>query len=201
MNEHPLLDDCDGEQPDYGTQSSALPTTLEALRQPNTSLGDDHQRAFEKMLENGWCIRQVQFLAQVFDTHTFSYLSRLKRSPVRQESHLNCSVDGCIAYNVDMASYTTRHATEDCSCEMIGVPYDSLVDTIRSGEIPLVSVEDCPDSVSGITLKLHKRRYNASYRAVSHVWFDGLGNPKSNTLPACQLRRFDKQVCVTGAEI
>lgn len=34
----------------------------------------------------------------------------------------------------------------------------------------------------------------APYVAVSHVWSDGLGNPRNNTLPECQLERLQKYV-------
>ena len=177
----------------------AIPASNSGQSNPSTAssrpsrLDLDHLK--NKMLANGYCIRQVQYLAQTFDIDTLTYLSLLKRSPMRQKSHAKCSPEGCIAYNVDMAKYKTRHITADCNCEMIGVPYEELIDIIQRGDVPLVSVIQSPDRASGITVKLSTRNKNSAYVAVSHVWADGLGNPKSNSLPVCQLRRFENSVC------
>lgn len=148
------------------------------------------------MLANGRCIRQVIHLAHAFDADTFSWLSQWERSSIRQEGHQQCSERGCIAYNSDMAHYETKHATHGCLCDMVSVPYDELVEIIRDGKVPLVSVHaERSGSEQTLQLKVYTRTRASSYVAVSHVWADGLGNPRCNALPACQLRQFLNKVC------
>jgi hypothetical protein len=43
-----------------------------------------------------------------------------------------------------------------------------------------------------VQLQVHRASARDQYVAISHVWADGLGNPKSNALPECQLRRLAK---------
>lgn len=170
----------------------------------STTLCDDYQtpsdsdmpsKSFARMIANGRCIHQIRYLSRVFDSDTFSYLSFLKRSPTRQESHQKCSEENCIAYNIDMAHYKIRHTTDGCPCDMVSVPYSKLVKMIRRNEVPLISVESCAKSPSGVKLQVHSRVEGSSYVAVSHVWADGLGNPNCNALPTCQLSQFKPRVC------
>lgn len=154
-----------------------------------------HQLASDMMLEQGYCPCQVQHLSRSFDTETFTYLSRIGRSPMRQESHAECTTEGCIAYNVDMEDYNTKHVSPDCDCNMISVSTEVLLRIIRRGAVPLVTVEILASSE--VFLKLHERTMQSEYTAISHVWYDGLGNPASNALPECQARRFQSLVSST----
>ncbi|KAH7345822.1 hypothetical protein BKA66DRAFT_554927 [Pyrenochaeta sp. MPI-SDFR-AT-0127] len=89
-----------------------------------------------------------------------------------------------------MDNYETRHQSlcDRDSCENVAVPYDSLVKIIRDGFVPLVTLHRSRLNVSHISIKVSKRHKNSDYTAISHVWADGLGNPKSNSLPSCQLK-------------
>jgi hypothetical protein len=60
-----------------------------------------------------------------------------------------------------------------------------LIEIIKSGGIPLVSVHIGPYNKAEI--RIEKASPSTRYTAISHVWSDGLGNPNSNALPQCQL--------------
>ncbi|KAH7078404.1 hypothetical protein FB567DRAFT_533844 [Paraphoma chrysanthemicola] len=142
----------------------------------------------EHMLENGWCPHQVKHLSELYHHKVFSYLSKLQRSPHRLADHKNCSShEACVAYNTDPTSYTIRHTTPDCACLHVSTPYEDLVQIIRQGDIPLISIEVGSDSTALPKVRVHSRSRESKYVAISHVWMDGMGNPKANSLPVCQI--------------
>ena len=138
-----------------------------------------------KMLANGWCNHQIKHLSNIYDPETLSYLAKLKRAACRQADHSKCiDFEDCIAYNTDESSYQTRHVDEGCACTWVETPYADLLDVIRKGQIPVLSIDAaCKLQVSSIS-KVE------CYISISHLWSDGLGNPHSNALPTCQIRRL-----------
>ena len=158
----------------------------------------------EQMIKNGWCPHQVRHLSLKYDVKTLSYLAELERSPLRAVNHQRCSLqDSCVAYNTDPTNYESRHTNTDCTCTMISVSYASLIKTIRSGHVPLISIENgTPGSSERHTLRVLAGSSTSKYIAISHVWADGLGNPRENGLPSCQIEQLRmsllacKQVCI-----
>ncbi len=114
------------------------------------------------------------------------YLSQLSAHPLRS-FHSRCSDDACVANNVNMKNYTTRHVDAHCQCPMVEVPMDKLRSTVKSGGVPLIAVRE--DGSEHMELEVAEMR-EQPYIAFSHVWSDGLGNPNANALPQCQLRRL-----------
>ena len=152
-----------------------------------------------KMLANGWCAHQVKHLSKIHTNESFSALSTLQRSAQRLVDHNPClNHTACVAFNADMATYSTKHVDPGCTCRMVPTPYQRLISTIRRGDIPLLSIEGNPDSDSTYELKVHARSRNSKYIAISHVWFDGLGNPNENSLPLCQLKRLEANLLSLG---
>jgi hypothetical protein len=129
-----------------------------------------------KMQENGWCPHQSDYFARLYDYGIFSYFADLK--PLEEpHQHKVCERKPfCVAYNVDWREYKTRHVRADCICNTIRVPYDKLLDVLRSGDTPLVSIET-PDDASleagqGLHLQVHGVRSGSTernYVAISHV--------------------------------
>ncbi|KAF2152684.1 hypothetical protein K461DRAFT_151199 [Myriangium duriaei CBS 260.36] len=144
--------------------------------------------ASERMLSNGWCLHQMRYLLTSLRSDAFVYISKMKRSPLRNEDHTSCVHQArCIAYDVKSDSYSPRHITEECSCAEVAVPHDQLARIIsRKGGVPLVAIEDAPNG--SLKLRLERRKRKTYYTAISHVWADGLGNPHRNAVPQCQLR-------------
>jgi hypothetical protein len=140
---------------------------------------------------NGWCSHQVKHLSRTYDSETFPYLATLKRSAYRLADHTHCSEHAaCIAYNTNLTNYTTRHVTEDCACSTVSTPYKQLTKITQQGNIPLLSIEGGTHASVPYTLRVHSRSRTSEYVAVSHVWADGLGNPKANWLHGCQIKRL-----------
>lgn len=162
------------------------------------SHGSQTRSQFERqrmeMLENGWCSHQIDYLAKIHDPGTFSYFAQLHR--LRFGDHQRCPDQiCCVAYNAHMENYTTKHVIDSCTCGLVQVPYKKIIKILRRGEIPLVSLYDSDDG--GLGLQVSKRRSSTQYIAISHVWADGLGNPRQNALPACQLKKLQNHLAQT----
>ncbi len=140
----------------------------------------------ERMLEGGWCPHQINYLAEVFESRCFLFFSKFSRQ--RPGNHQNClSTSSCVAYNADMENYTTKHVSDGCSCNMALIPYDRIIEILRTGVVPLISISCQGDDLN---LQVTTRLPSSQYVAISHVWADGLGNPHQNALPTCQLRNL-----------
>lgn len=149
------------------------------------------QRWKERMLANGWCCHQVNHLSKIHGLEALSYLATLERSSHRLADHKRClSSVACVAYNVDPATYKTRHVAVDCKCLMVSTPYGHLTKIIREGEIPLISIEGGTNASATHELRVYPRSRKSRYIAISHVWADGLGNLNENALPLCQIKRL-----------
>ena len=105
------------------------------------------RRAVETMIAEGWCNHQVHYLAQKLALDAFIFVASLDRHPLRLTDYNVCSGKfWCMAYNVDMHNYKSRHISDACSCAMLAVPYDELVKIIRQGAVPLVTISRDPRS-------------------------------------------------------
>ena len=148
----------------------------------------DLQNLKDEMLAHGWCQHHINHLSRTHDLKTFSYLATHGRPLRRLVDHKKCSQNpGCVAHNTDAATYRTRHVTPECDCTMIPTPSSRLIEIIRIGKIPLISLEDGVGTGATHRIQVDARSLRSKYIAVSHVWSDGLGNPNGNALPSCQI--------------
>lgn len=115
-------------------------------------------------------------------------LSQLKQ-PSDNRDHSSCMTTACTAYNVDEDKYETAHHRNCQGCEFRGLPESDLIDMINAGSLPLVSMD-----ISSGKPRLEYAQYKPGlgFTAISHVWSDGLGNPRGPALPECQLAQIAK---------
>lgn len=167
----------------------------------------------KRFLEFGWCPHEHKMLCNLvmFDTTAIFIASRLKRTfSSRELSHAACSSDRCSASFIKPGTYSTRHTSrclDNSKCTFLGFDSGYLAQQIEEGRVPLVRLdsiiyEDAEKTYLGSeyeeTLPLlpvqerleMQHTGSGHYIALSHVWSHGLGNPVSNTLPTCQLRRL-----------
>jgi hypothetical protein len=84
-----------------------------------------------------------------------------------------------------MSHYETKYRTPSCRCKLIEIPKSPLIEIIKSGGIPLVSVHTRTHNT--VEIRIEKADPSTRYTTISYVWSDGLGNSNSNGLPQCQL--------------
>ncbi|PBK63355.1 hypothetical protein ARMSODRAFT_963251, partial [Armillaria solidipes] len=145
---------------------------------PNEGIDQLGSLARDKLEEQGWCGSELDLLAH----DELAFASLLSRPRIKD--HSSCGGDMiCHAYQTEEATYRTRHVDDGCSCGFVGLDTDGLIAVLSQNKVPKLVITD--------ELKLEVVSENDyPYIALSHVWADGLGNPKTNTLPRCQLRRL-----------
>ncbi|KIW68152.1 hypothetical protein PV04_04118 [Phialophora macrospora] len=141
-----------------------------------------------RMLAMGWCPSDVSLVLEQLSPSSAYYASLLKR-PAAAGDHNACTGQKCLAFQLDENTYETRHVIETCKCSFLGPPLSDLIEIIESGGIPLLTI--VRDEKSGnLSLQVVPYKSGRRYISFSHVWSDGLGNPRENKLPLCQIRRF-----------
>lgn len=146
----------------------------------------------QQMSQEGWCPFKIQHILSSHDYATAYYLSRLfDRSS--QLNHGSCTEAECVANNVDMNNYVTKHVHPDCTCSHLPFPEEEMRRIINAGGIPLVRAKQVAEDKPPV-LEVTEMNTATRYIAFSHVWSDGLGNPNANSLPECQVRRLQGYV-------
>jgi hypothetical protein len=151
----------------------------------------------EWMLDAGWCRYEI---TRIEDKHIHInmcsyYFSLLDRTSL-DKNHHSCSWEYCLADQVDVETYRTRHVYSDCACG--DAVEDEVIQQVRriilEQKTPGLTIAECGKEISSGEIKIHQVGPTTRYAAISHVWSDGLGNNKRNSLPICQLRRLQMLV-------
>lgn len=149
----------------------------------------------EAFYEKDWYPHQLRQLRGIYASETLSYLSNINRGGFLHNNHRACDQEtGCVADNVDLENDNLHH-TAACtgSCVFLHVDYAAIVTIIQAGGVPLISIEldaAVDSNIPNLRLRVIPRTNSSRYTVISHVWFDGLGNPSANALPYCQLGGF-----------
>ncbi|KAJ9606974.1 hypothetical protein H2200_008985 [Cladophialophora chaetospira] len=163
----------------------------------------------QKMVfEDGWCPVMVHRVSSAIGIGGQYYMNLLSDFQDNL-AHEGCNkASACVASNIDEENYVVRHqpdyclcqptgcehGTADCACHHLEMPDLSSLGVFDNGGFPLVQIEN--DKI-----KVVPYRPGVRFAAISHVWSDGMGNPKSNSLPICQLRFIQDRVTgLTGNE-
>jgi hypothetical protein len=146
-----------------------------------------------------WCPSLVDRIESEYSTASANFLYSIPRKPPALRDHSNCSTKRCTANDTDSENYQCFHWGKECpdegTCAFIGPDDQDVMNIIADGGIPLISIHDSP--ADGLIIKVVRATFKSKFFAVSHVWSGGLGNPKGNKLPTCQITRLYK----LGAEI
>lgn len=152
---------------------------------PGDKLGGRAARLLLTLLiDIGWCPSRSRQLCQSYDYLTVNNLASLRDCATSAEIHGNCmkSEKGCthrLGVNPPFP-----HVPNDVNCRMGKDLKENIVDIIKCGGIPLISMSLDKDDPG---IKVVQCTPYITYTAVSHVWSDGLGSHGSNALPLCQL--------------
>jgi len=95
-------------------------------------------------------------------------------------------------HDQDDYKYKTRHEEDSCNCRSVSMPVSELRTIVAEGGIPLAFLKQ--NKNGDISLAVKAATSTDSYVAFSHVWSDGLGNKRANSLPECQLKRLARYI-------
>jgi hypothetical protein len=153
----------------------------------------------QRLLDDKWCPNMVRRAGLDMGTEGLYYASLLPHFVDDQPHHGACSTHSCVAFNVESANYTVAHDAQFCDCKATECSHleetcacikpTFSVEKVRAcldaGTIPVVSLDK---RVGGCRVDVTPLQPGMKYVAISHVWSDGRGNPKENSLPLCQVR-------------
>ena len=126
------------------------------------------------MRGKGWCPSQIRRVGSTCDYSMMHYLSNIDRRFSEKIIHDTCSSRKCQAYNNKPDTYQTSHTTRACQCRFVAAPTEQVNKIFRSGEVPLVSLQNA--SHGKIEIRVHASKAKSNYIAISHIWSGGLEN-------------------------
>ena len=89
-----------------------------------------------------------------------------------------------------MGNYKVGHEDKDCTCSPVVVDQEELEKVLANGDrFPLLRFTGGLDDF-GVELVDSNTNSPSTYTAISHVWADGLGNPRANALHPCKLLKL-----------
>lgn len=159
------------------------------------------------MLRRGQCKYHAFWVVSHFSAQAAYYISLLwaPRHPngTPTQTHEECSEVKCSLLQIDENDYKVKHQPGCDGCRMLGPDVQEVSRILGDGGIPVIrlrtqsehqtAVEEAAlgptqgvqDSI-GVDVVPYQE--GLDFCAISHVWSDGLGNPRVNALPYCQVR-------------
>ena len=170
---------------DNQVQAEKCPTTWCLL------IDDDYWRG--RFVAHGWCVTEIKLILDTtLSLQTRHFLACLDKTDA-ERNHSRCETRECVAYQNDLGAYQTKHVGKECDCEELSIDPEALYRILKTKALPLIRVRQ-GQTLGELSIDLVASRPTSHYVALSHVWADGLGNPKSNALPRCQLSYLGKIV-------
>lgn len=140
----------------------------------------------KRMLAAGWCRYWTKVFHATYPAALTYYLASV--SVDFHSGHKTCSELDCKGNNVNMerGRYISQHTTLDCRCAFKGPNSKYIEQIIQGGGVPLIKLSKTTQG--DVNVSVVELGYGKPFIAISHVWSGGLGNPKENTVPSCQLK-------------
>lgn len=143
-----------------------------------------------RMLRNGWCLNRVTMLKHILTSSAMYFASSLGGIGDPTGRHQECSMMECSLFALDRDTYKSKHVTNSCTCDFIGLGSVYLEKALTVGNIPLVTIKHSESGKIEMEMVEANLRNPPDYIAFSHVWSDGRGNLGSNSLPQCEVQRL-----------
>ncbi|KAF3165733.1 hypothetical protein EYR41_000453 [Orbilia oligospora] len=150
------------------------------------------------ILMKGWCPSDVEAMMEDLSIDGHYYIASLDtRIGEGNISHDICTPKVCKARTVNPSTYRQVHnppCTGDCNGS-IATDVQSVMEIVEKGQVPVHRWDPVARvlKVKGADM-LRRGKAEPSYIVLSHVWSDGLGNLKENSLLQCQLDEIQKYI-------
>lgn len=148
----------------------------------------------EQMLSAGWCPSEIARAKDKFVClQSLVFLSRMNRSEITRD-HSVCTSRRCSAFQIIANTYQPKHRQSHCKCNEASPNIKDIYNALQKGELPLLKLTQTNGSLESLNIEVVTYTPETPYVAISHVWADGLGNPRENSVPRCQLSHLLKLV-------
>ena len=148
----------------------------------------------DRFLQAGWCPNEASMLYNELDNTGLFLATMLKRPFSDKLSHKSCNDKRCLALQISDEDYETKHVDDCSNCHEIDIDQRKICDILRYGGIPCIYVQTTEAGGLSRVRVVNFHENSLKYIAISHVWAHGLGNPKKNALPLCQVMRLHSLV-------
>lgn len=145
-----------------------------------------------EMVLSGWCPNAAARMSRSRLSLSTKYVARTLSPPDIMKDHGKCTKNECQANMVCKETYEHQHVEAECNCNLVYVDMSQLCGILGKRSIPVVMPFNIQTSER--LLKLEESASETNYVAISHVWSDGLGNPKANAVAGCQLATIFRAV-------
>lgn len=141
------------------------------------------------LLDRSNCCRsQIQMLTKNFKSpQALAFVASCFQDETDRSQHRSCDEIICRAGN--STGPIPHHVSDSCGCEFIHVDEGLLIECLKRDCLPLLRLKE-ERNLDRISVEIVPSTNATRYVALSHVWADGLGNPKATALPQCQLSRL-----------
>lgn len=148
----------------------------------------------QQMLSAGWCPSEISRAKDKFVClHSLVFLSRMNRSEIPRD-HSVCTSRLCSAFQIIATTYQPKHRQSHCKCNELAPNIKDIYNALQKGELPLLKLTQTNGTLESLNIEVVTYTPETPYVAISHVWADGLGNPRENSVPRCQLSHLLKLV-------
>lgn len=139
---------------------------------------------------SGCCPSKIEMLIQAFGSspQALSFVAVCIHVDGIQSNHASCDGRTCRLEGSATSRQVPHHVSDSCGCKLLQVDEKLLADCLEKGCLPLLRIRGEHD-IDEMTVEVVASTDSTCYVALSHVWADGLGNPKATALPRCQLSR------------
>ena len=147
----------------------------------------------EHLKFSGWCPSSIsRFAMSNLRISVLYYYCHMPPS-LPAKDHSACDASSCSAVKINPRTYRVAHTTVSCDCPELKLDVESIDKSLRNKRLPLVEIS--PNAATKNTRIIFREDDGKTgFVAISHVWADGLGNPKNNSLPACSLQELSRLV-------
>lgn len=148
------------------------------------------------MVKHGWCPSDIARAEAKYSYIQTLYMMRMLDKSLPKRDHTKCTPSACNLYQINNGTYKEQHQHDGCNCKQLVVPEEALTPTLfKEGKFPLLLLKG---DLHNLTYEIVESG-DVPYIAISHVWADGLGNPKANALHRCKLHRLRTLVDAVNA--
>jgi hypothetical protein len=149
---------------------------------------DEPSLRVAEMQKRGWCPAQAALtLEKFYSLQSKIYLSHVTKR-YKGQTHDGCAIGACSTWQMDVSEYRSLHLHPG-TCRDVKANQAKVIKALKDSKIALLDLKFDRKS-KRFFINVVPARPNSWFVALSHVWADGLGNPKRNSLPQCQLARI-----------
>lgn len=146
------------------------------------------------MLGAGWCPSEIARAKDKFVClQSLTFLSRMNRNEIVRD-HSSCTTRLCSAFQIIPSTYQPKHKQPNCKCKGAAPNIEDIYNVLRKGGLPLLRLTQTNGNMESINIEVVTYSPETPYVAISHVSADGLGNPRENAVPQCQLSHLLKLI-------